>query len=206
MNGLITHGFRLIVLAFLLFKVQSVSLEINQVAGFVAVRSVEEMVEPDFQQRRQRRVGRDMSADAGVFLVLGMHHGHRVPADQALDAALELAVTRVRDFFFGGNSIEVWRVQLHRNIDTGRTRTFHQRANQFGPTVRTFVVDDLVERLEPLRNFLFGVNFGLYGKLDNGIQRLVQRHGDLENLPRLTRTGTRTSRISRLKNRFCTTA
>ena len=60
---------------------RGVALEIDQVAGLVAVLGVEEMVEADFEQGGQRRVGGDVAADAGVVLVLPHHHGHGVPAD-----------------------------------------------------------------------------------------------------------------------------
>ena len=77
---------------------RGVALEINQVAGLVAVAAVEEMVEPDLEQRRQRRIGRDVAADAVVVFVLVRHHGHGVPADQALDAALQRAVAGIGHF------------------------------------------------------------------------------------------------------------
>ena len=72
-----------------------VALEINEVAGLVAVAGVEEMIEADFEQGGQRRIGRDVAADSGIFLVLAVHHGHGVPANQALDAALQRAVAGI---------------------------------------------------------------------------------------------------------------
>ena len=67
---------------------RGVALEINQVAGLVAVARLKEMVEAYLQQRRQRRVGGDVAADAGIFLILVVDHGHGVPAQQGLNAAL----------------------------------------------------------------------------------------------------------------------
>ena len=49
---------------------RGVALEINQVARLVAVAAVEEVVEADFEQRRQRRIGGDVAADARVVLIL----------------------------------------------------------------------------------------------------------------------------------------
>ena len=77
---------------------RGMALEINQIAGLVAIAAVEEMVEPDFEQRRQRRIGRDVAADAVVVFVLVRHHGHGVPARQALDAALQRAVAGIGHF------------------------------------------------------------------------------------------------------------
>ena len=75
---------------------RSMALEIDEIAGLVAVSGVEEMIEADFEQRGQRRIGRDVAADSGIFLVLPMHHRHGIPANQALDAALHRAVAGVR--------------------------------------------------------------------------------------------------------------
>src|ERR1700751_5082719 len=72
-----------------------VSLEINEVAGLLVITRTEEVIEADFQQSGQGGVSRDMAADAGIFLVLAMHHGHRIPAHQALDAALQLAIAGI---------------------------------------------------------------------------------------------------------------
>ena len=76
---------------------RGMTLEINEVARLISVAGVEEMIESDFEQRRQRRVGRDVAADSWVLLVLAMHHGHRVPANQALDAPLQLRDRRDRE-------------------------------------------------------------------------------------------------------------
>ena len=81
---------------------RGVALEVDEIARLIAVPRVEEMVVADFDQRRERRVGGDVAADAAVVLVGAHHHGHRVPADQALDAPLDGAVARVGDLFSTG--------------------------------------------------------------------------------------------------------
>ncbi len=50
------------------------------------------------QQGGQRGIGREMAADARVFFVLAMHHGHCVPADKGFQTLLKLAVTGVGYF------------------------------------------------------------------------------------------------------------
>ena len=149
---------------------RGVALEINQIARFVAVTGVEEVVESDFEQGGERRIGRDVAADAGIFLVLAMHHGHRIPADQALDAALQLAVAGIRNFFRGRNGIQVGRVELDGDIDAGRSRVLDDCANQFSALVGAFLVHDLIERLNPFGDFFFVVCFRLNRKLDQSIQ------------------------------------
>ena len=76
--------------------------------------------------------------------------------------------------------------------------------HQFSALVRAFVVNDLVESLEPLGNFRLVVGFGLHWKLDECIQRLVQRHGNLKNLPGRQLAPQSRGSGPRLKNRFCT--
>ena len=112
---------------------RSVALEVNQVARLIAVAGVEEVIESHFQQRGQRGIGRNVSANAGVFLVLAMHHGHGVPADQALDAPLQLAVARIGHFFRRGDGVQVGRVELHWHIDAGRPGALYQGTQQLGP-------------------------------------------------------------------------
>src|SRR5450755_3984348 len=97
---------------------RGMALEVNQVARLVSVGGAEEVVESYFKQGSQRRIGRDVAADARIFFVLAMHHGHGVPADQALDAALQLAVARIRYFFRRRNRVQVGRVELDGDIDT----------------------------------------------------------------------------------------
>ena len=146
-----------------------VPLEIDEVAGLIAVARVEKVIEANFQQRRQRGVGRDVAADPGILFVLAMHHGHRVPADQALDAALQKAIAGIRDFFFNRNGVDVRRVQLHRNLDARLAGAIHQRGEQIAATIVAVLVDDLIEGFEPFGNFFFGINLGIRWKLDYGM-------------------------------------
>src|SRR5688500_16639030 len=78
----------------------SMSLKIHQIAWLVAVLRMEKMVEPDLHQSRQRGIGRNVAADAAVVLVLPHHHGHRVPAREALDTPLDGAVSRIGNLGF----------------------------------------------------------------------------------------------------------
>ena len=86
---------------------RSVALEINEIAGLIAVAAVEEMIEAHFEQRGQRRIGRDMAADAVVVFILVRHHRHRVPARQALHAPLERAIAGIRHLFIRRDRVDV---------------------------------------------------------------------------------------------------
>ncbi len=74
---------------------RGVPLEVDEVARRLGRVGAEEMMEADLEQRRERGVGRDVTADAARVLVRLHHHRRRVPADQVLDAALDLAVAGV---------------------------------------------------------------------------------------------------------------
>src|SRR6185312_5203866 len=82
---------------------RGVSLKVNEIAGLIAVVGVEEMVVANLQQRCQRRIRGNVSADAGILLVLPVDHRHSIPTDQALDAALHRPISRIGMFFFYGD-------------------------------------------------------------------------------------------------------
>ena len=96
-----------------------------------------------------------MAADAGVVLVLPHHHGHGVPADQALDAALHGAVAGIGHFVLGPDGVDVGRVELNGQFGAVGARPLVQLLQQVGGAVRTGLVDHLVQRFHPLRGFLW---------------------------------------------------
>ena len=69
---------------------RGVALEINEVAVAAFGLRLKEMIESDLVQRCRRGEGGDVAADAFLNLVGTHHHGQRVPAHQALDAAFHL--------------------------------------------------------------------------------------------------------------------
>ena len=75
-----------------------VALEVDQVGVGARVLAAEEVVERDLVQRRRRGVGRDVAADAVRLAIRAHDHRQRVPADEALDAALDVPVARKRHF------------------------------------------------------------------------------------------------------------
>src|ERR1700704_3895065 len=76
---------------------RSMPLEVNKISGLVAVLRAEEVIESNLQQRSQRRVSRDMPANSWVFLILTMHHRHRIPSQQRLHPFLQLPVAGIRN-------------------------------------------------------------------------------------------------------------
>ena len=75
---------------------RGVTLEVDDVAVVVVALALEEVIEADLVERGGRGEGRDVAADAVLDLVGLHHHRQRVPAHQALDAALDLAAAGER--------------------------------------------------------------------------------------------------------------
>ena len=88
---------------------RGVALEKDLVGRLAALLAVEEVVERHFVERGGRGKGRDVPADAVALLVRADDHRHRVPADDALDAALDVAVAGIVGLFVGGDRVDVGR-------------------------------------------------------------------------------------------------
>jgi len=58
-----------------------------------------------------------IAANAGVVLVGAHHHGHRVPADEALDPPLNGPVAGIRDFFVHRNRVDIRSFQTIGSLD-----------------------------------------------------------------------------------------
>ena len=131
-----------------------VALVEHDVGVAAAVAAAEEVIEPDFIERRRRRVRRDVTADAVRLAVGADDHRERVPAHEALDAALHRAVARASDLLRGRDRVDVRRVrrkrQPHARHPGARALSASSRR-----TVRALValVQDVVERLQPLARF-----------------------------------------------------
>src|SRR5438045_4031256 len=78
------------------------TLEVDEIARLGAVRAVEKMVVTHLKQRGERGISGDVAADPLVDFILAMHHGHGVPAHQALDAAFEVPVAGVGSLLADG--------------------------------------------------------------------------------------------------------
>ena len=84
-----------------------VALEIDDVAVVALALAAEEVVEPDFVERGGGGERRDVAADA-LFDLVGLDdHRQRIPAHEALDAALDLAAAGKRRLLVGGDGVDV---------------------------------------------------------------------------------------------------
>ena len=132
---------------------RAVALEEHHVSLVAVIATAEEVVVAHLIQRRRRGEGRDVTADA-VFHLVGAHdHGHRVPADQALDAALDLAAARIGPFLGGVDGVDVGGVGGERQLDAGPLRLDAEVSQQAAHPGRPSVAKHIVERIQPLTRF-----------------------------------------------------
>src|SRR5271166_2001493 len=110
------------------------------------------MVETDLEQSGERGIGRDVAANAGVLLVLSMDHGQRVPANEALHAALDLEIAWIRKLIMLGDRIDIRSGQLAASGDAGAAGAMPQSGQQLRTLFRTLGHNHIVESFEPLRD------------------------------------------------------
>ena len=125
-------------------------LEIDLIAALRAVRTAQELVLRHLDQRGGRREGADVSADALVALVGPHHHGHGVPADDALVAPLDRAITGVGRLTLRRDGVDVGSVGGKREVRVDRLRVAVQGAQHLMQPLGPAGPVDVVERLHPL--------------------------------------------------------
>ena len=135
------------------------SLEINEVAGVRLVAGVKEMIQADFVKRRGRSKRRNVTADAGIFRVGPRDHGHRVPANDALDPPLDLDIAGIARLFVGRNRVDVRSICGERERDSPDVGPFLQVDEQFLKSLRSVANQDVVKRLVPFFE-LIGLDAG----------------------------------------------
>ena len=130
-----------------------VPLEVDDVAVAVLPLAAEEVVEADFVQRRGGRIGRDVAANPVRRPVAAHDHRHGVPADQALDPALDFLAAGERDLLFGTNRVDVRGDSRERQADALHAGVVAERGQQPLHAAAISLLDDVVERLAPLPLF-----------------------------------------------------
>ena len=132
---------------------RSVPLKVDDVAFLAILAATEEVVVANLVQRRGRRVRGNVSADA-IFHAVGSHdHRHGVPANEALDAALDSAAAGIGHFLAGVNGVDIRRVRRERQLHTVLLRVNAKLSKQPTDSRRTPMLQHVVERLEPLPGF-----------------------------------------------------
>ncbi len=112
----------------------SVALEIDSVAFKLFGARAEEMVEANFVESGGGSVGGDVAADVVLHAVGANDHGQSVPANKALDAALEFLVAGEERLEAGGDRVGVRRVGGERKIDAADSGVGAQALQNFRAT------------------------------------------------------------------------
>ena len=155
---------------------RGVPLEQHEVTCALGPLGPEEVVEAHLVERGGRRVGRDVAADA-LRVPVGLDdHGQRVPADQTLDAALDLAAARKGRLVLEADRVDVGRVGRERERHALLAGVVLQGLEQAGRSGRAAALDDVVERIEPLARFL-ALEVGIGFRSDLSHSRACPRVG-----------------------------
>src|SRR5579863_3001796 len=96
-----------------------------------------------------------MSADAGVVFILPDHHRHRIPAQEALDAALHSAIAGIGYFVFGTERIDVRSVEVDGQFSAVGARPLIELFQKIRSAIRPGRIDHLFQGFHPLRSLLW---------------------------------------------------
>ena len=132
---------------------RGVPLEINEVARKIFRASAEKMILRHLVKRRRRCERPDVSAHVRRGIRLH-HHRHRVPADDALDAAFDVAVAGKCRLLLRRNRVDVRRGQTRRRARRG-AQLFRELFEQLRRALRPLALQrQFKNRLQRLRPFV----------------------------------------------------
>src|SRR6266508_3905385 len=129
------------------------------IAVAAVVLAAEEVIEADLVEGGRRRVRREMAADALVVMVRADDHGDRVPADELPDAVLHLLVAGKVGLLLGGDRVDVSRLRERGEAHLEHARALEELVQDETGSLRTGLLDQGVERLDPFIG-LGGVDIG----------------------------------------------
>ena len=129
------------------------ALQVNRIAFELFGAPTEEMVETHFEQRCGGCVSGNVSANAVIDSIGAHHHGQSVPANQALDPALNILIAGEHGLSLHRNRVHIGSIRGKR-LCRGALRTFAQPVEQQRRGFLAFVANDCVKRLEPFLQFL----------------------------------------------------
>ena len=127
-----------------------VRLEVDKVTGLPGT---EEVVEPDLEEVRGRRIACDMAAQFGVGPVGAHHHGKRVPAHDRAQALLDVEIPRELRLVRELHAVAVGRVHHRRHGHAARTRVLEQLPEEEGCALAPFGRNKRIEGVEPFAGF-----------------------------------------------------
>jgi hypothetical protein len=145
---------------------RGVGLDVERIGVLAAP---EEVVEAHLQQRRRGQVGGDVAADPGARVLRLQDHGRRVPADQVLQALLELDGAGIARLGGDRDGVDVGRVERRLLQHQPRARgVLLQAPEQFSTALLALLAQRHLEGVEPLADLLGpgiggGVGLGRHG-------------------------------------------
>jgi hypothetical protein len=106
--------------------------------------AAEEVVEAHFVEGGRRGERRDVAADPFLRLVGAHDHRRRVPADEALDAPLQVRAARHEGLLVGGDRVDVGGVGSEGKLDAVLSGVNRQLAEQAGDLCRTAALQHII--------------------------------------------------------------
>jgi hypothetical protein len=109
-------------------------------------------VETDLIERRQRGEGGDVAADP--LVLVGAHdHGDGVPAHDALELALQVAVAGIGGLLFGGDGVDVGGVERRADVHAVAGCLVRQLLDQESCPIRAAGTQDAGQGVGPFARF-----------------------------------------------------
>ena len=131
-----------------------VALVEDLVTGTPVVLAAEEVVEADLVERRGRGVRGEVSADPREPAVGAEDHRHRVPADDPADPQLDRLVAGEERLLLRADRVDVAGLGQWRQADVELPRALEQLVDEEPRAALALLLDELVERGEPLGGFV----------------------------------------------------
>ena len=133
---------------------RGVALKVDQIAAVAVVATPpKKVIEADFVECGRGGERRNVTAETVEMLVGPMDHRHRVPADDALDPPLQLAVARISRLMGVMNRVDVGRVQGIRQLHAFLPGLAIEHRQKLLDALRALGVQHVFERIEPLLGF-----------------------------------------------------
>ena len=137
-------------------------LDVEQIAAVQVARRPPEVVETDVVERRGRGEAGDVPAELGGQAVRLDHHGQRIPPDQGAYAVFQVLVAREGVLLGRRDGVGVGRVRAVGQVGTRAPGLVDELFEQIVRTLRAFLLEHALERIEPLPGF-FAVGIFWYG-------------------------------------------
>ncbi len=131
-----------------------VALDEDLVATSRVVLASEEVVEAHLVERRGRRVGGDVTADADTRPLRTVHHDRGVPADERAVAAFDFLVAGEPRLVLRGDGVDVVRGRQRRHAHVALTGTLQHPEHQVPRALLTAPRHSGVEGVEPFGRLL----------------------------------------------------